>query len=286
MIKKIVVTTLVPLALFAAAKGEEERYHSYTYFGIGVENITYNEDITLNDGSIIHSEAKASSPVYTSGALVRMNKKFDFSMDFSSTMLPKQTEEHWNKNASLVQANQFDSTLNSMQFLGHYKLNNKDRVVLGLTYKLNSYKRYTFKDQNGNFLTDSSTGARLGLTQEQVSTLYASAGYWYESSPHAKKDTIRYRFNTLLGKPIWNEASSTGFNKVVFHSIRGYKFESSMYAGYPVFEGLEVGLFGAYSYQKKSGTNVYSDGHTKWPEVTLQIWQTGISFVWNFSKDK
>jgi len=24
----------------------------------------------------------------------------------------------------------------------------------------------------------------------------------------------------------------------------------------------------------------------KWPEVTLQLWQAGISFVWNFSKNQ
>ncbi|SFV62179.1 hypothetical protein MNB_SM-6-100 [hydrothermal vent metagenome] len=285
MIKKIIGASLISLTLFAADKAEE-RYDSYTYFGVGVQNIKYNEDITLSDGSAVHSEAKSSSPVYMSGALVRINKRFDFSMDFASTLLPKEIEEKWYKNGSLVQINQFDATINSMQFLGHYKFSNNNRAVLGVTYKLNSYKRYTFKDQNGNYLTDPATGARLGLIREQVATLYASAGYWYESSPHAKKDTIRYKFNALLGKPIWNEASSTGFDKVVFHSTRGYSVESSVYAGYPIIEGLEVGLFGAYSYQKKSGTDVYSDGHTKWPEVTLQLWQAGISFVWNFSKNQ
>ena len=199
--------------------------------------------------------------------------------------IPTQAEEKWYENGALVQVNQFDATINSMEFLGHYKLNNNHRIVLGASYKLNSYKRYTFKDQNGNDLTDSTTGARLGLIQERVATLYASAGYWYESSPHAKEDTIRYKFNTIFGKPVWNEASSTGFDKVVFHSTSGYKLESSVYAGYPIIKGLEIGAYGGYSYQKKSETNVYSDGHTKWPAVTLKIWQAGISFVWNFSKD-
>jgi hypothetical protein len=50
-------------------------------------------------------------------------------------------------------------------------------------------------------------------------------------------------------------------------------------------EGLELGVFTNYSYQKKSGTDVASDGHTKWPENTLEIWQTGLSLVWNFSKE-
>lgn len=37
------------------------------------------------------------------------------------------------------------------------------------------------------------------------------------------------------------------------------------------------------NFQKKSGTDVASDGHTKWPETELEIWQGGISAVWNFS---
>lgn len=280
--KKLVLTALIPLALFASS--DNEKYDSYTYFSVGVENIRYNEDITLSTGEKVHSTAKAMSPVYMSGSLVRINDKYDFSMDFASTLLPAQIEEEWYIDGSLKQKNQFDATINSMEFLGHYKLNNNHRIVLGATYKFNNYKRYTFKDENGNFLTDGTTGAKLGLIQERVATIYASAGYWYESSPHAKKDTMRLKFNAIVGKPVWNEASNTGFDKVVFHSTSGYKFESSVYAGYPIIKGLEVGAFGGYSYQRKSDINLASDGHTKWPEVTLEIWQAGISFIWNFSK--
>lgn len=292
--KKLFLTALLPLALFASEG--EEIYDSYNYISFGSENITYNEDYVTRNGQVIHSEAKATSPVYISGALVRINDLFDFSMDLSSTLLPTQAEEKWQIDGALVQTNQFDAMITSMQFLGHYKLNNNHRFVFGPTYKLNSYKRYTWKDVNGDILyedpnlngiKDAGEG-KIGLVQERVATLYASAGYWYESSPHAKASKMRWRFNALYGIPIWNEASNTGFEKIIFHSTNGYKLETSAYIGYPLFKGLELGIFGGYSYQRKSKMDymLTSDGVKRiaWPENSLQLWQSGISFVWNFSK--
>jgi len=280
--KKLILTTLLPLAVFANAEGE--KYSSYNYFSIGSENIAYNEDITTSSGDVVHSEAKATSPVYLSGMLGRVNDTFDFSIDMSSTLLPTQASETWNVNSALAQQNQFDAMISSMQILGHYKMDNKNRVVFGPTYKLNSFKRYNFKDQYGNTLLDSD-GAKLGLIQERVATLYATVGYWFESGPHASADTIRYKLNAVFGLPIWNSASNTGFEKVTFNSTNGYKFEGNAYMGYPIYKGLELGLFAGYSYQKKSGTDVASDGHTKWPANNLTILQTGLSLVWNLSKN-
>ena len=292
--KKLLLTTLLPLAVFAS--GEGEIYDSYNYFSVGSESITYNEDYVTRDGQVVHSEAKATSPVYISGALVRVNNWFDFSMDMSSTLLPTQAQEKWQMDGALAQTNQFDAMISSMQFLGQFKLNNNHRIVLGPTYKLNSYKRYTFKDADGNILSDDFNNngivdageGKMGLIQERVATLYASAGYWYESSAHATSSTPRFRLNAIYGKPIWNEASNTGFEKVTFNSTNGYKIESNAYIGYPIFRGLELGIFGGYSYQKKSGLDsvMASNGINRigWPENTLTLWQTGISFVWNFSK--
>ncbi len=278
--KKILITALLPLAIFAS----EKSYDGYTYFSVGVENIKYVEDITLSTGEKVHSEAKATSPVYVSGSLVRVDDLFDFSIDLSSTLLPAEIDETWHIDGALAQTDKFDAMINSMQFLGQYKINNNHRVVAGATYKLNTYKRYTFKDENGNILTDSTTNAKLGLIEERVATLYATTGYWYESTAHASPNALRFKFNALLSQSIWNEASNTGFEKVTFNELSAYSLESSGYVGYPVMDGLEVGLFAGYSYQKKPGTDVASDGHTKWPDNTLTLWQGGVSVVWNFSK--
>lgn len=285
--KKLLLTALIPLALCAS----EGKYESYTYFSVGMENINYSENLTLSNGKNVQSSAKGSSPVYLSGGLIRINDRFDFSMDLSSTLLPSQLDESWSEGGALAQKNQFDAMINSMQFLGHYKLTDNHRIVAGPTYKLNSYKRYAFTDENGNALaqidpiTKLQTNVPYGLIQERVATLYASAGYWYESIPHATPREIRFKVSALAGLPIWNQATNTEYENVTFNSISGYNAEANAYIGYPIYKGLELGAFAGYSYQKKSGTDVAADGHTKWPENTLEVWQTGLSLVWNFSKE-
>ncbi|MDD5716929.1 MAG: hypothetical protein PHW64_03925 [Sulfuricurvum sp.] len=288
--KKLLAITLLPLAVYA--QGYSDVYDGYSYFSIGMESASYSEDFFSSSlGENVHSSAKASSPVYISGALVRINHRYDFSMDMSSTLLPTQSDEQWSGSTSgLLQTNQFDSTINSMQFLGHYKFTNNHRFVLGSTYKLDSYKRYTFKDANGNYLNQldsngNDTGVKLGLSQERVATLYATTGYWYESIPHASLGNIRFKANTLVSLPVWNEASNTAFEKITFNSTSGYKLEANVYAGYPLMKGLEIGLFAGYSEQKKSGTDTAADGRTKWPENTLKVTQAGVSVVWNFTKE-
>ncbi|HHH51555.1 MAG TPA: hypothetical protein ENK76_04220 [Campylobacterales bacterium] len=272
---------LLPLTLLSS---ETKEYDGYSYFSFGMQNIKYEENIVLNNGQHVHSSAHATSPVYISGSLIRVNEKFDFSIDLLSTLLPSETDEHWYLDESFVQQNKFDAIISHMQFLGHYKLNNNHRIVFGPIYSLNSYKRYTFKDQNGNDIVDSDTGAKIGLLEERVANLRLSTGYWYESAPQATPNHMRYRFNALIGQTIWTQASNTGFEKVVFDSINSYELQSSAYAGYTILKGLEIGLFIEYSRQEKTSTDVADDGHTKWPKNTLTLYQGGVSAVWNFSK--
>ena len=280
--KIVGLLALVPLALFA---GESKPlYDGYSYFSVGMQNTKYEENIVLSNGQKVHSSATATSPVYISGSLIRINDKFDFSMDLLSTLLPTETDEKWYLDGVYTQQNKFDATITNMQFYGHYKLTNNHRIVFGPTYSLNSFKRYTFKDANGNIILDNVTGARLGLTEERVANLRFAVGYWYESAPHGRTQQMRYRFNATFGHSIWTQATNTGFEKVSFDTINSYELQSSAYAGYTVFKGLEIGAFAGYSRQEKTSTDVASDGHTKWPKNTLTLLQGGISVVWNFSE--
>jgi len=274
-------------SLVALAQGDhtQEHYRGYNYISIGVEHADYQEEITLSSGQHVTTSAKANSPVYISGSLIRINKTFDFSIDISSTLLPNQIDEKWYLDGTLAQQNQFDALITNMQFLAHYKITQHHRILGGAMYKLNSFKRYDFRDENGNVILDSTTGAKLGLIEERVATLYAALGYGYESAPFALKDGFRFKGDLVLAHAIWNEATNTGFSKVSFDSIDSYKVVASAYVGYTVFENVELGCFFNYTREKKNGVDIASDGHTKWPENRLDLYQSGLSVVWNFSKE-
>ncbi len=285
--KKLLLFSSVLCLAYASESTPQttENYRGYNYISIGMEQIQYEEDITLSTGVKVHSKARASSPVYISGSLIRVNDTFDFSIDISSTLLPKQVNEKWYTDGNLAQQNKFDALITNMQFLGHYKITDNHRILAGIMYKLNSFKRYDFKDENGNPILDTNTGAKIGLTEERVATLYAAVGYGFESTPFAKPNSIRYKFDLLAAHAIWNEATNTGFERVVFDSINAYKFSASGYIGYTIYNNVELGCFLNYFKEYKNGVDTASDQHTKWPDNTLSILQGGVSLVWNFSKN-
>jgi len=283
---KKIVSLFVSLALAVTLQAEEaEYYRGYNYISVGVQQIHYEERITLSDGTYVKSSADASSPVYISGSLIRINDKYDFSIDISSTLLPSQIDEKWYADGAYVQKNKFDALITNMQFLGHYKVTDNHRLLFGALYKLDSFKRYDFRDTNGNPILDATTGAKLGLTEERVATLYAAIGYGYESAPFGVKNGFRFKGELIYAHALWSDATNTGFTEVSFDSINSYKVSASGYVGYTVYKNIEVGCFLSYSREEKNGVDVADDQHTKWPENTLDLLQGGLSVVWNFSKE-
>jgi len=285
--KKLLLLSSLVFLTYANENTQQttDNYRGYNYISIGMEQVQYEEDITLSNGLKVHSKATASSPVYISGSLMRVNDTFDFSIDISSTILPTQVDEKWYADGSLAQQNKFDALITNMQFLGHYKFTNNHRLLAGVMYKLNSFKRYDFRDENGNPILDADTGAKIGLTEERVATLYAAIGYGYESTPFAKPDSFRFKLDLLAAHAIWNEATNTGFERVVFDSINGYKLSASGYVGYTIYDNVELGCFLTYFKEYKNGVDTADDQHTKWPDNTLSILQGGLSIVWNFSQN-
>ncbi|RLA82573.1 MAG: hypothetical protein DRG78_06795 [Epsilonproteobacteria bacterium] len=255
------------------------KYGSYNYIAFGFESINYQEIGTLSDGSSFISNATADSPVYLSGSLTRINEKYDFSIDAISTLLPTQADETWHADGVLASTDKLELLVSSIKFLGQYKKTNNHRISSGLRYDLNLYKRHTYRDVSGNTMVDSD-GNKISLTEEKVATLSLMGGYIYENAPHSN-GRYRYKFSALAGIPIWRNATNTGFKDITYNSTTGYSYEIGGYFGYEIIKGLEIGMFADYDYQIKTGGDKI-DG-VLWPENTLKVFRSGLSFVWNFN---
>ncbi|MFA6144451.1 MAG: hypothetical protein WCW84_05580 [Sulfurimonas sp.] len=291
MKKNLLILSLAGMATVLSA--ESKSFDGYSYGGVGFESISYQEDAHSATLGSLKSKATGSSPVYTTGSLVKVNDRYDFSLDFSSTILPSVLDETWTRNGAAMQKNNLNVTINSMRLLAQYKLTNQHRFVAGPSYSLNSFKRYNFKDTNPNdtyldngALRSLETSKDDGiLAEELVATLYATAGYWYESAPVATPNTFRMKATALYSQPIWNNASNTGFEGVNFSSLNGYNIELNGYIGYPVIKGLEIGIFASYINKRKIGDDRTQDltgRNVLWPDNSLQIMQAGLSAVWHF----
>jgi len=279
--RNIILTILVVVYVFANEEKEPKKlkpkYDAYNYIAFGFESINYQENGTKSSGESFASDSTADSPVYISGSLIRINDIFDFSIDTASTLFPTASDETWHQDGELASTDKLETIISSMKFLGQYKHTDNHRIILGAKYDLNLYKRYAYKDADGNDMYNGTN--KITLTEELISTLSLATGYIYESAPHSSGG-FRMKLSAIIGKPIWRNASNTGFEDITYNSTSGYGYEFGGYIGYQVIKGLEIGCFADYDYQFKSGSDKKDD--VIWPENELKVFRSGISFVWNF----
>jgi len=286
--KKLLIISIAAACAFAG-NIKDRNFDGYSYFAVGIEHFEYNEKFIYtfknayvgengktypaNSNVAIKSKLNVTNPVYLSGGLIRLNKKWDLSMDFSSTLKPNQTKEKWldRGDDSTISSNYATIMSNSMKFLLQYKLTNVHRLTFGFSYLLNTFKRYNNPDEG-----------TTQLVEETTSTLVLDLGYWFESNT-AAKDGLRIKFNVEGGVPVYENVTNTAAPSLTFNNKTGFNFSTGLTVGYPLFRGLELDLFSNYLY-------MYRDGETKnvngskviWPTNITQNIQGGLQFSWKF----
>ena len=286
--KKLLIISIAAACAFAG-NIKDRNFDGYSYFAAGIEHFEYNEKFIYtakdaftgengktypaNSNVAVKSKLNITQPVYLSGGLIRLNKNWDLSMDFSSTLKPNETTEKWldRGDDSTIVSNYATIMSNSMKFLMQYKFTNVHRMTFGFTYLLNTFKRYNDPDKG-----------TTQLVEETTSTLVLNLGYWFESNT-AAKDGLRIKFNVEGGVPVYENVTNTAAPSLTFDNTTGFNFSTGIALGYTVLRGLEVGLFSNYSY-------MYRDGETKnvngkkiiWPTNITQNIQGGLQFTWKF----
>jgi hypothetical protein len=287
--KKLVLLSLIASS-FLFAGDKDRNFDGYSYFAIGVENFKYSEKFIYTFGGVytspysgktyvkgeqvaVKSKINVTSPVYLSGGLIRFTPKWDLSMDFASTLKPNITTEKWldRGDDSIIVKNYATIMSNSMKFLLHYKLTNEHRITFGFSYILNTFKRFNSPDAQTTI-----------LVEETSSTATLDFGYWFESNTAAKKG-LRIKYEITGGLPIYQNVQNTAAPNLKFTKASGFNLDTSLYVGYTVFRGLELGLFGNYSYMYRDGESKEYNGETiLWPTNITQSLRGGLQVTWKF----
>jgi len=286
--KKFLSLALIGASLFAA----DRNFDGYSYFAIGVENFKYTEKFVYtfsgyftspysgktypkNSEIAVKSKINVSSPVYLSGSLVRLNDKFDLSMDFTSTLKPNTTTEEWldRSDDSVIVKNYATIMSNSMRFLLHYKLSNLHRLTTGFSYVLNTFKRFNNPD-----------AGTTQLVEETTATATFDLGYWFESNTAGKnRNDLRFKYEITFGIPFYENVQNTAAPGITFTNKAGFNLDTSVYFGYTILKGLEVGLFSSYSYMyRDGGEKSYNGGKVIWPTNITQALRGGLQVSWKF----
>jgi len=286
MKKLLVLSAALISSLFAANNGN---YDGYSYFAVGVENFKYTEKFIYlfksnykgDNGRIyikgesvaVKSKLNVTSPVYLSGSLIRFNDNWDLSMDFVSTLKPNTAKEDWfdRGDNSIIMTNYATIMSNSMKFLMHYKITNNHRLTFGLNYILNTFKRFNDPDVSTTH-----------LVEETTSTLVADIGYWFESNS-AAKNGLRIKYELTAGFPIYENVENTAAPELEFNKAKGFNLDTSAYVGYTVYKGIELGIFGSYSYMYRDGDEkTYKNQKVIWPTNITQALRGGLQVTWKF----
>ncbi|WP_456480707.1 hypothetical protein [Nautilia sp.] len=288
--KRLLLLSLIASSALFAANSDDRNFDGYSYFAMGVENFRYTEKFiyTFNSTYVspsgktylkgqqvaVKSKVNVNSPVYLSGGVIRFNPKWDLSMDFASTLKPNQTTEDWldRGDDSVITTNYATIMSNSMKFLLHYKLTNQHRLTFGFSYILNTFKRY-----------NEPNSGTTQLVEETSSTATLDVGYWFESNT-AAKNGFRIKYEITAGLPVYQDLKNTAAPGLSFNNTSGFNLDTSLYIGYTLLNGLEMGVFGNYSYMYRDGETKQYNGQTViWPTNITQSLRGGLQVTWKFN---
>ncbi|MEA2018780.1 MAG: hypothetical protein U9N59_10070 [Campylobacterota bacterium] len=280
--KRTALGVTASLLLLTANLEAAQKYNGYSYIGFGMETASYSEIGTTTDGTPFKSSATTSSPVYTSGSLIHINKNFDFSIDASSTLIASQTNEKWQEGGYVTQENKYDTIQSDLKFLLQYKITDNHRLIFGPNYNLFSMKRHTYINP-ADGTEKLVNGESIGLNQEDIATLNGMIGYRFEHAPFSNGG-MRISASILYGTPLWNQATNTGTSEIEFSSTKGSTINANGYVGFQMIKGLELGVFGGYTLKNKDGADdiIVGSNTITWPENELETFRYGISLSWNF----
>lgn len=272
------------LAFNCSAQAKEIKNHQgYSYFTIGVENVTYKEN---SDG--VSSTATTSSPIINTGGLFSINDQFDFSLDALATFSPSESTEKWTLGSStLMQKNSYEYSNAETRVLVHYKLTPKWRILLGPSFRYQSYTRSDLQ-----LLNDYSNDVFIeGSTWKESSTDFSiNTGVSYDNGSLFTDDKIHASFKWLVGVPVWSHTENTRLSSGEFNYF-GYHSILAGNISYQIVKGIHIGWYVNAKYEKRfesdSESVTYRDGNNLvsataiLPEAETYGFSTGIQFLWN-----
>jgi len=280
---KLVNIFIVGLFLNTSVQAKEVKASpGYSYFTIGVENVTYKES-----GSGVSSTATTSSPILNTGGLFLVNDQFDFSLDALATFSPSESTEKWESaSGTLMQKNSYEYSNAETRLLVHYKYTPEWRILFGPSFRYQSYTRSDLRSLNGY----SNSVFKEGSTWKESSTdLSINVGLGYDSGSLFKSDKIHSSFKWVAGVPAWSHTENTRLSGGEF-SYFGYHTMLSGNISYQVIRGLHLGWYVNLKYEKRfeSGSEsvTYREGDNLvsasaiLPEAETYGFSTGLQLLW------
>lgn len=291
MCRKMAMLTCAMLATDALAEevAPSKVFDGYSYATLGLENITYQEMLSL---APVVSKVSASNVSLRTGGLFNLTPALDFSLDTGTTLLEDIVREDWrarggtayqqalpDPSTTIVQSNDFSFSASSVLALLHWKHSNHFRSVYGVNYDSFSFRRYNF-----NTTQNPAIVLPVGAIEETSVNVSLAGGVAYESAGLARERS-RVQLRALLQLPVWHQATNTNVPGVTFSDASGLAVQLSGSWSWRFYRGLEAGVAASYGWRQQDSQRQRSGAAVhELPENELTHAFVGLQLGWNLSR--
>ncbi|WP_136550307.1 hypothetical protein [Hydrocarboniclastica marina] len=298
----ILISSAFALLLVQYAQAEEGPGHdaqrlSFSYLGLGIDSMTYEERLPDFYGRELKTEYSSSVPVLRTGVYTSISHDWGFAITTLASLYGDKAEEEWNwPGAGSIQTNEMAMTRKESNVFGFRQLGGGHYLTAGLNYSQYSFSRNAFRSTPGTELFNEAVFGELpaeqqeemrldpdanqGTISEDSVTVNVAVGYGYDNYFNLEQEGLRLFGSVLVGTPVFRRVTNTLLDGTLTDSVSesvnatlvagaGWQFSASFSVNY-VFEGTYVSL------DKLEGDNELV------PEVTFTSLANNLVAYWNF----
>lgn len=228
----------------------EKKHYGYSYLAVGFKTTLYEQVFKSSSGDY-KLTSNIVNPYYTTATLTRINEELGFEIYAASTLFAKSTTEDVSS-INNTASHKLDFSTTDIALTLHYKpINENHRITLGSRYTYEVLKRYDFKEE---------TLSKVALVENRIASISFDVGYMYVSKIETGIDGFHYRVGISAGIPFYAITADT-YPPESFDmgTSWGYKIDSNVYVGYPIYKGIELGAYANAMYRVRYDKIRYED---------------------------
>ncbi len=275
-----------------AQESQQFERASYSYLGLGLDVVTYEEVDTdlLGTGIELETEMTGTNLAQRSGGYVVVDDAWGFYINTGSSLGATVNDEEWRFNGTLVQENAFTIKRNELLILVTRRLAENHYWLVGGAYNDTAFSRFNFTlPEQDQF----NIAAPTGSVSEDVSQILAYAGYEYNQFFTQREQGFVTQFQALVGVPLYSSTLNTDFGDTALtNSFDGYVLRLTPSIGYQLNQNFMVAAsFDLFLNQRDEDegeiTAINADGVSEQrkralPENSLWNLQPAINVYWSF----
>ncbi|MDX8394337.1 MAG: hypothetical protein R8K21_07110 [Mariprofundales bacterium] len=272
---------------------------SFTHFGMGMEALTYEENLVTTAGTF-SLKTTVNNFIQRSGGYTPISRKSGFIIETVSSINSGVSTDNWNlSGAGTVQTNdaRVEITEINLEGIRHYLPGHL--FSGGVDIHTLNFTRSNF-ETNANYISQQP----LGAVSESNLSVIATAAYRYDTFFIDPERTVRMAFHAQVGLPLYYAIENTGMaqwnrketTQLVVNAVtqqqpvslnqyfaKGMNFKIDGMLGYKLNKHFTLAGFAELSYKRRPLISKNQNGQTvSVPEVTITTLRTTASVIWTF----